>query len=160
MSFGDYLKLVGGIGIPAAAATCSGTIIKADLLPLQLRWLGILGSVVAGCALVVAFLLKSFSSKVLNFVICLLIVGLCVSCTFLQLSRVRDVTINGVTENYLVGNHHTATAEAFANMYHTKTEDDLIRLAGVDAIPQLYSDYNLSYIGYAARSHLINASRG
>jgi hypothetical protein len=141
MSFGDYLDRLTALGISGAAALLSSTIIKSELLPEQLKWLGAAGTVVAACMIAVSFaLLKVLKKAPVRGVLIVAVIITCACLIWLRAARVTMVDLNGNSHLYLRGSVLTTAGIAAKDQCKPDSVKQLIECAGVNTIPALYGD--------------------
>jgi hypothetical protein len=151
--FPQFVNGVAKLGLSAAAVTLSSTILKEQLIPFQIQWLGVAGSVVAACMIPIAFTERAWLGRaavrrILLMAILVTLVGLIWS----RAAYVVPSTQAGTTRNYLIG--RTLSEEglaARANCGQVIDDSTFINCAGTGLIPQLYgSSYRRAYILYIA----------
>jgi hypothetical protein len=156
VEFGPWLNGIAGLGLGAAAAYLSKTIVKDQLVPDQIGWLGAAGCVTAGCILVIVYAhLRITSKKVIKLLSACLVLAL-VIVLVLRTAFVYDVSYENQTHHYLVGWRLTdygkiarAKLAGGPDRADSLPPESLIKLAGPDKIPQLYgASYSLNQFLY------------
>lgn len=160
MAFSDYLNGIAALGISSAAAALSSTLIKKELLPDELNWLGTAGTVVAASMIAVGFALKD--TRTIKSFKTVLVSVLLISCTcliWLRAARVSEVNVRGVMHNFLHGSTLTPAGDEAMAQCKVDSVEQLIQCAGVDAIPGLYgSSYWRVYYLYVVDYLVLLAS--
>jgi len=150
MSIGNNAIRITAAMISSVAALLSSTIIKSDLLPDQLDWLGIAGTVVAACMVVATWVvgdkLKNRSFRTVIAVALMITLGVVV---WLRAARVSSVVTEGVSHRYLRGGSLTPEGIKAQVKCGSVSDEDLIACAGVDLVPALYGrSYSVAYYLY------------
>jgi hypothetical protein len=160
---GSYLNGIAGLCLSAAAATLSATILKDELIPDQIDWLGAAGTVTACCVLVIVFaahlrIRNKTALKMLGVCLVLTLVIVLV----LRTAFVHDVSYGERTHHYLVGwsltKYGKLAQQKCSGQAQTAVSisvESLIKCAGPDAIPGMYGTgwwmnqliYMFSYLG-------------
>jgi hypothetical protein len=150
MAFGDYIKGLTAVGISAAAAVLSSTIIKSELLPEQLAWLGTAGTVVAACMIAVSFASRrQLQSRIVKIVLASAVLLTCACLIWLRSARVSEVELGGAPHNYLRGQVLAQAGLDAQVKCNSDSIEQLIQCAGVSAIPKLYGgSYWFAYYSY------------
>jgi hypothetical protein len=160
MAFSDYLNGLAALGISSAAAALSSTLIKTELLPEQLNWLGTAGTVVAACMIAAGFVIKdSLKSRPLKGVLVVVLLTACVCLIWLRAARVSEVDLRGGLHNYLHGATLTPAGEDAMVQCKSDSVEQLIQCAGVSTIPRLYGkSYWVVYYVYVVDYLVLLAS--
>jgi hypothetical protein len=139
MAFADYLDRVAALGISSAAAVLSSTVIKSELLPEQLNWLGTAGTVVAACMIAVTFALRNdLRARPLKLALIVVVLTTCACLIWLRAARVSEVELGGVLHKYLHGGVLTASGLDAQAQCKSDSVEQLIQCAGASTIPRLY----------------------
>lgn len=139
--FSKFLNGLAGLGISAAAAALSSTLVKSELLPEQLKWLGAAGTIVAACVIAIAYAFRdSFSHKAIRFVLCLLVAMFCACVLWIRAARITKVELGGTVRNYLRGGTLTDSGRNAEKQCNSDSAEQLIQCSGVAAIPNLYGN--------------------
>jgi hypothetical protein len=142
MALGDYVNGLTALTISGAAAALSSTVIKSELLPEQLNWLGAAGTVVAACMIVVGFSMRPrLKSGWFKLPLVVAVIITCVCLIWLRAARVSEVELGGKLHNYLPGETLTKYGLDAQGKCGFGTAEQLIQCAGVGAIPLLYESY-------------------
>jgi hypothetical protein len=152
------LNGVAGLAIGAAAATLSATIMKAELMPEQLKWMGTAGSVVTACVLVIAFSFRVAISKTRVKVAAMVVLIIAIICVvYLRATRVEEITVSNHNYCFMTGWRlsefgESARERCLAAINRPTTDQlsdyDLIKCAGPDEIGSLYKDYSSAGVAY------------
>ncbi len=145
--FGTFLDGIIGLALSGGAAALSATVVKADLLPDKLQWLGAAGAVVAACALLLGFVMRPCiigrTSRILMFLLVAALVGVVV----LRGVAVEEISYGGQAHRFLKGFGLSSTGEIMKQncllntgrkVNDTLSDYELIRCVGPDRIPELY----------------------
>jgi len=139
MAFGDYLDGLAALGISSAAAALSSTLIKSELLPEQLNWLGTAGTVVAACMIAVSFVLRNtLKARALKLVLATVVLTTCACLIWLRAARVSEVELGGAYHNYLHGGVLAPAGLDAQAQCKSDSVEQLIQCAGAGTIPRLY----------------------
>ena len=152
MQFSDYLNGLAALGISTAAAALSSTLIKSELLPDQLGWLGTAGTVVAACMIAVSFVLRDkLRTKPLRIVLVGVVLVTCGLLIWLRAARVAEVELRGSPHNVLHGGLLTPEGISAQKDCRSDSVEQLIECAGVQTMPKLYGrSYWCAYYFYIA----------
>jgi hypothetical protein len=135
----DYINGLSSLAISTAAATLSSTVIKQQLLPEQLAWVGVAGTVVAACMIAISFTFRQkLAWNVAKGLLSTALVVSCVGLVWLRASRVAEVQVQGGLRRYLVGSTLTVKGNAAQESCGTTTVEDLIGCSGSQQIPVLF----------------------
>lgn len=156
--FASFLNGIAGLGLAATAAVLSGTIMKAELMPEQLKWLGAAGIVVATCVLVISFAFRSVVARpgIKGIVLCLLVVAISFV-IYLRATRVEEISINGQSYSLMTGWRLSAFGQEAKARCLTDTKRsvtdylsdyELVKCAGPDQIRALFRDYSAAGVVY------------
>jgi hypothetical protein len=139
MAFGGYVNGLAALGISGAAAALSATLLKSELLPEQLVWLGAAGTVVAACMIAISFVFRATLRRqgVRRALACILFVALVVVIG-LRSARVVNIEIGGAPHDLLVGATLTPAGRAAHEACKADTTERLVECSGVEAIPILF----------------------
>jgi hypothetical protein len=150
MAFGDYLDSLAALGISSVAAALSSTLIKSELLPEQLHWLGTAGTVVAACMIAVGFVLRNgLKSRPFKLVLVIVVLSTCTCLIWLRAARVSEVELHGALHNYLHGGMLTQAGLDAQAICKSDSVEVLIKCAGREVIPTLYGkSYSFAYYLY------------
>ncbi len=150
MAFGDYLDSLAALSISSAAAVLSSTLIKSELLPEQLNWLGTAGTVVAAVMIVIGFVIKNrLKSHLFRMTLVVLLLFTCTCLIWLRAAWVREVKLNGSSHNYLVGASLGPIGVDAWEQCKADSVEQLIQCAGSETIPRLYGrSYEIVYCLY------------
>jgi hypothetical protein len=150
MAFGEYLDSLAALGISSAAAVLSATLIKSELLPEQLNWLGTAGTVVAACMIAIAFVLRDrLKSRSLELGLVVVLLCTCACLIWLRAARVSEVELRGALHNCLHGGVLTQVGLDAQAQCKSESVEQLIQCAGVGTMPQLYGQsYWVAYYLY------------
>lgn len=160
MAFGDYLDGLAALGISSAAAILSSTLIKSELLPEQLNWLGTAGTVVAACMIAVGFVFRNrLKSKTCEFLLVIVLVCTCACLIWLRAARVSEVEIRGVFHNFLHGGVLTQAGLNAQAQCKSDSVEQMIQCAGAGTMPHLYGQsYWTAYYLYVVDYLLLLAA--
>jgi hypothetical protein len=153
-----FLNGIAGLAIGAAAAALSATIMKAELMPEQLKWMGTAGTVMTACVLVIAFAFRSAASKTpVKMVAMVVLIVAIIGVIYLRATRVEQITVNNQSYNFMTGWRlsefgESARKRCLAATSRPPTDQlsdyDLIKCAGPDEIGSLYKDYSSAGVVY------------
>lgn len=139
MDFDKFLNGLAGLGISVAAAAMSSTIIKTELLPEQLKWLGAAGTIVAACTIGIGYAFReSFKHRVIRLALCICVAVFCSCVIWTRAARMTDIEIGGGVRSYLRGGALTPSGAAAQRECKSDSTEQLIQCSGVVAIPKLY----------------------
>jgi hypothetical protein len=139
MAFADYLNGLAALAISSAAATLSSTVIKAELLPEQLNWLGTAGTVVAACMIAVSFVLRDrLRLRPYRRVLVIMVLTTCACLIWLRAARVSEVELRGGLHNYLHGGVLAQAGLDAQTQCKSDSVEQLIQCAGFGTLPKLY----------------------
>lgn len=153
-----FLNGIAGLAIGTAAATLSATIMKAELMPEQLKWMGTAGTVMTACVLVIGFAFRPALSKTpVKVVATVALMVTIILVIYLRSTRVEQITVNNQSYNFMTGWRLSEFGEsarkrclAATNRQPTDqlSDYDLIKCAGPDEIGSLYKDYSSAGVVY------------
>lgn len=157
--FGEYVNGLAALGISSAAAILSSTLLKSELLPGQLAWLGAAGTVVAAVMIPTSFVIRnklrvSYIKGVLAAVLFLTLVEL----IWLRSARVVNIEVAGTSQKFLIGSTLTDKGQAALKECGTDSFERLIECSGARDIPLLFGvSYSRLYYVYIANYLLMLA---
>jgi hypothetical protein len=142
MEFGEYVNGLAGLSFAGAAAALSSTLLKSQLLPEQLDWLGAAGTVVAACMIAISFTFRSaLQNQALKIALAVVLVVTCSFVIWLRASRVVKAQSGGSASAFLIGWNLTPFGlTARDNQCKVASERELIECSGAQTIPSLYGD--------------------
>jgi hypothetical protein len=100
----EFVNGLSKLGLSVAAAALSATVLKEELIPSPIEWLGAAGTVAAACMIPVIFAEKRWFARVAvrrTFAVATFVT--LVGMIYLRASCVVPVTEAGATRNYLIG---------------------------------------------------------
>src|SRR5690349_21153196 len=135
----ELISGLAALGLSTAATALSSTIIKEEIVPEQMKWVAMIGTVVAACFIPIAFTHQTCFRKVgaRKVLTCSIIVTLTII-VVIRSSMTVDLGTAAATETYLIGFHMTGTGRSLVAQCNGPTVEDKIRCVGSDAIPQVY----------------------
>jgi hypothetical protein len=156
MGFRDYINGLAALAIASTAAALSATLLKTELLPEQLGWLGGAGTVVAACMIAITFTFRRGLERrgVKPILACVL--GLtCIFVVWLRAARVVEVTVGGSNHRLLVGGQLTPSGETAKATCKADSDEQLVSCAGIDLIPVLFGGSYKRAMYYYIWSYLL-----
>jgi hypothetical protein len=148
MGFGEYVNGLVALAISTAAAALSSTLLKSELLPDQLAWLGAAGTVVAAVMIVISFVFrKKLSVKWLRYTLAALLFLTLLTLIWLRSARVVNIEIAGSAHNFLVGSALSPTGLVAYTKCGAESNEQMIGCSGAQMIPLLF-DYSYWHAYY------------
>jgi len=145
-------------GVATLAAALSKTVLKKELVPEQLRWLGDAGVLVALAALIVVMFTKVEMRRKCRIGLLIILLTTLTGIITLRATLVEQLQYDGKDYLYLVGWELSAKAAkpCTDKLSQSISRHDLIRCAGVANIPMLYNSsfhsasvlYVFCYLGF------------
>jgi hypothetical protein len=150
MGFGKYVHGLVALAISTAAAALSSTLLKSELLPDQLAWLGTAGTVVAAVMIVISFVIrKKLGVKGLRYTLAALLFLTLLTLIWLRSARVVNIEFAGSTHNFLVGSALSQTGREDYTKCGAESNEQLIGCSGARLIPLLFDgSYWRAYYAY------------
>lgn len=136
----EFVNGLSKLGLSIAAAALSATVLKDDLIPSPIEWLGAAGTVTAACMIPVIFAERRWFARVaVRRTFAVAAFAALMGMIYLRASCVVPVTEAGTTKNYLIGRALTDQGEqdkaACGGNIDTAT---LVACAHPKMIPRLY----------------------
>lgn len=142
MGFGEYVNGLVALTISAAAAALSSTLLKSELLPVQLAWLGAAGTVVAAVMIVIGFVIrKTLSVTRLRFGLAIALFLTLLLLIWFRSARVVNIEIAGSAHNFLVGSTLTQMGQDAYKKCGAESNEQLIGCSGAQIIPLLFGPF-------------------
>jgi hypothetical protein len=164
----QFLNGIAALALGSAAVTLSATIMRDELMPMQLKWLGAAGTVVAACVLVLAFVFRSTVIKTPAKIIALVfLLGAISVVIYLRATRVEEISVNSKSYIFMTGwklssYGESARRNCLVGQQRAETDYlsdyDLVKCAGPDEIGSLYNDYSAAAVIYVVSYLLLLAS--
>lgn len=137
--FSGLVNGISSLGLAAAAAVLSATIIKNDMIPVQLSWLGTAGTVLTACLFPICYMERAlFRGHRIRRSVSVIILCCLVLLLALRLRCTVDININAQSVLVLVGTDLTPEGERIASIAKTTLPRGLVSIAGIDSVPTIY----------------------
>jgi hypothetical protein len=139
MGFNEYVNGLAALSIASVAAALSATLLKSQLLPEQLSWLGAAGTVVAAVMIAVSFTLRdALDGQWIKVILTIILMATCVCVIYLRGTLVAQVEIKGSPHAYLIGRTLTSAGQTARNNCQADSNEELIECSGAETIPSLF----------------------
>lgn len=139
MGFSEYVNGLTALAISGVAAALSATLLKSELLPEQLAWLGAAGTVAAACMIAISFVFRAgLNRPCVQQVLAVVLLATLVLLISLRAARVVNIEVGGSPHNLLVGSTLTPTGKADYEACKADSTEQLLECSGAETIPLLF----------------------
>lgn len=150
-SFSEYINGIAKLGLSVAASALSSTILKHELIPFQIEWLGTAGTVVAACMIPITFANQHwFGRTLVRWTLTFAIAISLAIVIWLRASCVVRVDYGNLSINYLVGANLTSEGEEAKTKSTSVDDAHLIAHSGPEHIAEYWSGYKFMYYMYVS----------